>query len=135
MAGNGPECNTDKDHDCRSARVVYKAVCINCETAGQETQYIGTSGRSLHSRTVEHMALINSRSNGNAQSRHNWDAHPNLNPNFRRQLIRGGIHFNVERFIHESLEIEDARSNNDIQLLNQRSEWGQRGLVRLAATQ
>ena len=95
MAGNGPECNTDKDHDCRSARVVYKAVCIHCETAGQETQYIGTSGRSLHSRTLEHMALINSRSNGNAKSRHHWAAHPNLNPNFRTQLIRGGIHFNV----------------------------------------
>ena len=37
--------------------------------------------------------------------------------------------------IQESIEIDEARQNIDVNLLNQRSEWGQRGLVRLVVEQ
>ena len=49
--------------------------------------------------------------------------------------LRGGIYFNIERQIHESIEIEEASLNDNVNLLNQRSEWGNRGLVRLVVDQ
>ena len=135
MAGRGQPCNTDPEHDCRSARIVYKSTCQHCGARGQETQYIGTSGRSLHSRTLEHMAEVRNRSSRNAQAKHHWSVHPDEEPNFKTQIIKGGIFFNVERQIQESIDIDEARQNIDVNLLNQRSEWGQRGLVRLVVEQ
>ena len=135
MAGRGHTCNTDSEHDCRSARIVYKAICQHCESGGQETQYIGTSGRSLHSRTLEHMSEVRRRSSNNAQAKHHWTSHPAEEPSFKTQIVRGGIYFNIERQIHESIEIEEASLNDNVNLLNQRSEWGNRGLVRLVVDQ
>ena len=123
MAGRGHTCNTDPENDCRSARIVYRATCQHCESRGQDTQYIGTSGRSLHSRTLEHMAEVRNRSSRNAQSKHHWAVHPAEEPFFKTQVIRGGIFFNVERQIHESIEIEEASQNENVKLLNQRSEF------------
>ena len=48
--------------------------------------------------------------------------------------VSAGIKFNLDRQISEALEIEEARNNPDIQLLNQRSEWGNAGLPRLRVT-
>ena len=61
--------------------------------------------------------------------------HPDEEPNFKTQITKGGIFFNVERQIQESIDIDEARQNIDVNLLNQRSEWGQRGLVRLVVEQ
>ena len=120
MAGRGHTCNTDPENDCRSARIVYRATCQHCESRGQDTQYIGTSGRSLHSRTLEHMAEVRNRSSRNAQAKHHWANHPAEEPNFKTQIFSIGIFFNVERQIHESIEIEEASQNENVKLLNQR---------------
>ena len=114
---------------------MYKFTCQHSGDGGQETQHNGTSGRSLHSRTLEHMAEVRNRSSRNAQAKHHWSVHPDEEPNFKTQIIKGGIFFNVERQIQESIDIDEARQNIDVNLLNQRSEWGQRGLVRLVVEQ
>ena len=54
MAGRGQPCNTDPEHDCRSARIVYKSTCQHCGAGGQ--------GRSLYSCTVEQVTEVTNRS-------------------------------------------------------------------------
>ena len=58
-------------------------------------------------------------------------AHPAQQPEFRTKIIKGGFRWNLERNIFEALEIAQQSRNININLLNQKSEWGHQGLVRL----
>ena len=92
--------------------------------------YIGTSGCTLHEGTLEHQSLTAKPTN-NAQRKHHWSKHPNQQPIFTTEVIRSGIKYNTDRFIFEALKIEKARVDPNLNLLNQKSEWGNNGLVRL----
>ena len=101
------KCNTNSEMDCRQARVVYRAECKifkmdpNCL---KDSVYIGTSGCTLHKRTLEHQSLTAKPTN-NAQSKHHWSKHPNQQPSFTTEVIRSGIKYNTDRFIFEALKI------------------------------
>ena len=75
-------CNTDQEQDCRASRAVYRAECIRCLEEDKEKPgvYIGTTGRSIHSRTIEHMKSATNRHSNNPQGRHHWNEHPMKTP-------------------------------------------------------
>ena len=50
--------------------------------------------------------------------------HPNEPANFESEVLQGGIRYNLERFILEALEIEEAKNTPDLHVMNSRSEWG-----------
>ena len=61
--------------------------------------------------------------------------HKNEEATFSTEILQGGIKYNLERFILEAIEIEEARNNPDIVIMNSRSEWGGKGLPRIQVTQ
>ena len=126
-----PKCNVDREADCRVSRCVYSVSCDHCTETGQETQYIGTTGCTLHKRQREHMCEVQRRSTSNAQSKHHWEKHPTQEPKYTTRIISGGIKYNIERYIKEALQIESAKENTNINLINQKSEWGMTGVPRL----
>ena len=63
--------------------------------------------------------------------KHSTNAHPNLVPEFESKPIQGGFKYNVDRFIFESLKIQQGNQDSNINVLNSRAEWGHRGLIRL----
>ena len=129
-----PPCNIDPESDCRVNRVVYETECVTClEDPGQTSRpvYIGTSGHLLHKRQMEHIGEIRQGRRSNALFKHHTNLHQNLVPNFRSRPIQGGIKFNVDRFITEGHQIQKASLDQNILVMNSRSEWGHRGLPRL----
>ena len=129
----GQACNMDADTDCRVSRSVYQTECQTCleGTDPQTSAYVGTTGCVSHKRTREHMNLVRLHNQTNAQSKHHWEEHPNNIPRFKTTILKGGIRYNLDRQICESLYIERYKNNADINLLNQRSEWGHQGIPRL----
>ena len=45
------------------------------------------------------------------------------------------MRYNMDRMILEAHKIEEATNDPEVALLNQRGEWGHRGLVRIMTTQ
>ena len=134
----GSRCLISEEDDCRVTRGVYKVSCLNCQEdpTSKDCLYLGTTARTFHARCKEHQAAIQSRTRSpkNALAKHQRLSHPNDSPRFVMTKVSAGIRFNLDRQISEALEIEEARNNPDIQLLNQRSEWGNAGLPRLRVT-
>ena len=61
--------------------------------------------------------------------------HQNEDADFVTTCLAGGIRYNLDRFILEALEIEEAKNDNNTQIMNSRSEWGGKGLPRIVVTQ
>ena len=40
--------------------------------------------------------------------------------------LAGGIRYNLDRFILEAIEIEEAKNDANTNVMNSRSEWGER---------
>ena len=131
----GATCITDKDHDCRSSRAVYAISCENCKSLNppKKSLYIGTTGRCVHSRMVEHQKAVQSGQRSNALAKHQLAKHNTEDPNFKTEILKAGIRFNSDRFVREALHIRDANDDASIELLNQKGEWGHGGIVRLRA--
>ena len=79
--------------------------------------------------------LYQCRNASNALHKHQSSDHPNLQPQFEASVIRGGFQWNLERQIFEALEIESQKGNPNVTIVNSKSEWGNRGLPRLVATE
>ena len=101
----------------------------------REVLYIGTSGTTLHRRQTEHMDAIRRGQMSNALAKHHREKHPGEPQNYTAEPIQGGIPFNVERFILEAFKIQEFSQNTNFESLNQRGEWGHRGLTRLRVDQ
>ena len=127
------KCYISDDQDCRIARGIYRILCVTCqERDGLEYVYIGTSGFSIHKRLLEHASCVRSKSASNALAKHIALHHEdNTQITFVSEIVQGGIKYNLERFIFEALEIEDARNDPNTITMNSRSEWGGRGLPRI----
>ena len=127
----------DPEHDCRSARVIYSIGCVNCkeEDPPINAQYLGTSGRTSHSRMLEHKAAVRNNSVRSSLAKHHNMKHPGQNPNFQARNVKSGVRFNSDRFLYEALAIQDANDDPNVLLLNQKGEWGQRGIPRLRVDQ
>ena len=133
----GDACFMDKEEDCRTSRSVY---CIQCQICAKQNPpkkslYYGTTGRCTHSRFVEHQKALQNRTRNSALSKHQEATHPNTQPEFQGSIVKGGIRFNVERFILESIKISEANDDSNVNLLNQKGEWGDRGIPRLRVDQ
>ena len=129
----GRPCNTEEDTDCRISRSVYLSECQVCKTSHEQRQsvYVGTTGCCTHRRQRQHMQQIASKSTSNALSKHHWEEHQNMDPEFSTSILKGGFRFNLDRQICESIYIEQMNQDPEINLLNQRSEWGNHGIPRL----
>ena len=114
---------------------MYQVSCKNCseEDPSTESIYVGTSGYSLHRRQMQHIEEIRRQQQSNAMAKHQRHAHPNLQPNFRSKPIRGGMQYNLDRYILEAHLIQENSQKDDVVLMNQRSEFGNRGIPRIEA--
>ena len=129
------KCFIKDDQDCRISRGVYRITCKTCEVReGKKYVYIGTSGFSIHKCMLEHDYCAKSHSASNALGKHMTICHPNEPANFESEVLQGGIRYNLERFILEALEIEEAKNTPDLHVMNSRSEWGGKGLPRIQVT-
>ena len=132
--GANNQCIISFDHDCRINKSVYKIDCTPCKTdpTTENATYIGTTARTTHSRMIEHKRAILGRNASNALHKHQSSDHPNLQPQFEASVVRGGFQWNLERQIFEALEIESQKGNPNTQVLDSKSEWGNRGFPRLS---
>ena len=132
------KCNVDPELDCREGRLVYQTECLNCAedpAVIEKSVYIGTSGHLLHKRNLEHMGDIRRGNMSNALSKHHRLMHNNIEPKFSSRSLRGGIQYNLDRFILEGHKINQASLDTQFKVLNSRSEWGHRGIPRLIVQQ
>ena len=129
-----PKCNVDSEKDCRVSRLVYEVECNRCtsDPTAKKALYTGTSGHVLHKRQLEHMGEIRRGQQSNALFKHQEQMHPGLEPDFTSRPVKGNIKYNLDRFILEAHRIEQNSRDGTLTVMNSRSEWGNRGLPRLA---
>jgi hypothetical protein len=116
--------NQKKDKALRSKR--------KCKSFCSRSNYVGTTGRTVHARMTEHHDDIQRLNTKNALTKHMLESHPDkiLEPDFTMSVLTTHMN-NVERYITESLFIEKQVEHLSV---NKRSEWGkERGIVRLTA--
>ena len=82
---------------------------------------------------MQHIEEIRRQQQSNAMAKHQRHSHPNLQPSFRSKPIRGGMQYNLDRYILEAHLIQENSQRNDVVLMNQRSEFGNRGVSRIEA--
>ena len=130
---NNNQCIIAYDHNCRINKSVYNIDCTPCKEDPNKLQarYVGTTGRTTHSRQLEHKRAILGRNASNALVKHQETEHPNQIPKFQASIVKGGFRWNLEHQIFEALEIESQTPDPNINILNSKSEWGHRGLPRL----
>ena len=116
------KCLIASDADCRVNRAIYNIICQNCEgnPSTKIARYVGTTGRTIHARSLEHIQAIQSNNTKNPMSKHQQNAHPDQPASFRTEILAGGVRFNLDRFISEALYIENARRDDNTAILNQR---------------
>ena len=134
--GDNP-CLTESETDCRVSRSVYVIECQDCGTLNPPTKsvYVGTTGRTTHSRMVEHAKALQSDQRKNALVKHKILMHLDTNPEFKAKIVKGGIRYNLDRFVLESQKIQEANDDPGVIVLNSKSEWGSRGVPRLTVDQ
>ena len=125
------KCYIDESQDCRISRAVYRIECQSCLEEERKFVYIGTTGFNIHKRSLEHVKSVRQKNQNNALAKHMSLYHSDEEANFVTTCISGGIKFNLNRFILEAIEIEEARLNPEIRVMNSRSEWGGKGLPRI----
>ena len=97
----------------------------------KEIPVFGTTGRCTHSRFVEHQKELQNKTRNSALSKYQESTHQNTQPDFQGSIVKGGIRFNVERFILESIKISEGNDGTSVNLLDQKGEWGERDIPRL----
>ena len=102
------------------------------ETKLQEAkcQYIGTTYRSQHARSLEHQLALDKKDTKNALAKHMAIDHPNQEHDFSMLSVTGHK-FNLHRQILEGIYINQATENKSSKLLNSKSEWGRAKMFRL----
>ena len=125
-----PNCWIEEGEHCSDSRVVYEVKCLNCQ-GGKVAKYIGTSGFSNHKRVSEHQKDVKNKRQHNSLYKHHALNHANSQAKFASKSVRKGIRFTMDRYITEALLIEESNQDPNVDLLNNRSEWGQRGVPRV----
>ena len=125
----------DPEEDCRQRRLVYQIRCQNCQEdpdQDKEVLYIGTLGHLHHKRMREHMTEVRQGRSSNALLKHQRISHPGQNVNFISKTVRSNIRYNLDRYVLEGYRIHQASQNQGITLMNSCSEWGHKGITRMA---
>ena len=101
--------------------------------------YAGTSGASLHKRLLEHQGSVFRGDGKSALSKHAKMIHPQLvlqnvelvSELFSASIIKPTVKFNVQRYVAESLVVEKFNNDPNVELMNQKAEWGNNRVRRL----
>jgi hypothetical protein len=98
-----------------------------------KNNYLGQSGRTLHSRGLEHSAAIRRKDVKNAMTKHSLNCHGNSDVEPVYSMVLMSKHrSNLERLIMEGILIEKQLGRF---LINLKGEWGrERGMVRITAS-
>ena len=134
----------DKDTDCAQANLVYKIKCKTCidpqvmtdgdapgvasTKSTQKALYIGQTGRSAHSRFIEHVQGINSQTASCPLYRHVVDAHGGIQDDakFQGSIVKI-TRTNLTRMLTEAAEIQAHTG----QLFNNKSEYRGTKIIRM----
>ena len=84
---------------------------------------------------VEHAKALQSDQRKNALVKHKILMHSDTNTEFKAKIVKGGIRYNLDRFVLESQKIQEANDDPGVNVLNSKSEWGSRGVPRLTVDQ
>ena len=150
------KCLSMDSTDCTVSKIVYKWNCLRCQEDGtrshqvntnisedardfsmcggseREMIYIGTSGYSLHKRTLEHWNnIMHGNANGSSIAKHQYVFHEGEVPMYTCKTLQT-FKKTLGHYIWEALELDRARKTNDV--MNQKSEWGMLRLPRLQLT-
>ena len=91
---------------------------------------IGQTGRSVHSRAIEHEAGVRRKEKKSALYKHMREHHDQDDqPSFSMKII-SRHKTNLDRLITEGISIEKVREKDPESLMNSRAEWGRTKLVR-----
>ena len=97
-------------------------------------QYTGQTGRSLHSRALEHLGDVRRMNKDSPLVKHILNKHTNGHtPTFTMKLI-SNHKTNIQRLLIEGLKIGKERRENQSAVLNSRAERGHSKLVRINPT-
>ena len=112
----------DPTKKCGGSRVVYKATCEDCpETDGVKPQYIGTTGHTMHARSLTHLKDVKAKKLANSLAKHNVKFHQetaNIADRFKFHQISSHPK-NMERLLTEAYWI-----HNSTNVFNSKSEYG-----------
>ena len=105
----------------------------------KECSYAGTSGHTLHKRMWEHAQSVWRGDRKSALSKHHKDKHTEIALSdvssvkeiYEAKLFKSSYKFNTQRYIHESLIIEQLNNDPHTMLLNNKAEWGHNPVRRL----
>ena len=127
-------CPVTERTDCSTMRTSYRLDCLYCHPTEDRIEdispkdrsiYLGCSGRSMHSRMVDHMKDMKAGDMSNAMVKHMDNVHPNMNWRedmpIRARRIKSHI-TTLRRLIDESLRLEQYKG-----LANSKGEWGRGG--------
>ena len=125
-----------RDDDCMQTSKTYSIKCAKCQAnpliSDNGGEYRGQTGRSLHSRMLEHMAGMESNKQSCPLYRHKMDHHPIDDPVYVMKKSRSGTS-NLHRLAIEAEMISSAESS-EIKIWNSKSEFGKGKLIRWTPT-
>ena len=130
------KCPVKSDQDCSKMNISYEIKCSICSNDPNKEEkrylYLGCSGRTIHTRSLEHMTAIqNGNSEKSAMAKHYMIHHPEetQSDNLISVRILAQHKYTLNRLIDESLRLEAGHN-----LANSKGEWGRGGgLTRLIA--
>ena len=116
-------------HISSEFNVTYRMVCEECRNTGENHKhiYLGCTGKSTHSRMMEHIRDVNSKDLSNSMAKHMEIKHreEQTDTKFSAEIITTHRSCLI-RFVDESLRIDKEREY----ICNSKSEWGGRPLKR-----
>ena len=100
------KCLAQDDTNCQVSGIIYKAKCTDCPDTVPNV-YIGTSGQSVHARSLSHAQSIKYKSSANSLYKHNLANHPDTHLKYDRfKFERVSTHQGLmERLLTEAYSI------------------------------
>ena len=101
---------------------MYKDICNDCpESDGSKPQYVGTTGHSLHARSMTHLKDIKAKKLANSLAKHNVKFHPETSTSAERfNFHQMSAHpKNLERYLTEAYWIQNSSN-----IINSKAEYG-----------
>ena len=100
---------------------------VKCKICG--ALYTGTTGTSIHKRTITHMEAVKGGDRSNPISKHFLIEHREVRMVDGGEAlfsvkILGSRSVNMERYIQEGIWIEEAVNVNRVGHMNSKGEWG-----------
>ena len=109
-------------NNCQKSNVLYRYECLEDDCHGV---YIGETSRNIYSRSLEHKSGTNS-----FIKKHQNECHDNNPPNMKVNCLKS-FKDSLSRQVSEGLYIFKTQEDENIKLLNSKSEWRQPSLIEM----